>query len=363
MTTAPPLSVVMPVHNCRPFIDESLASLAAQSFGDFELVVGDDGCDDGTSDILREWARRDARIRVLRRERKSGLAASANWVVAMARAPIVAIAHADDLSHPDRLARQIALFDAHPDVAAVGALAHGIDAKGRQVHPPSYWGLTRRSPFAAFAHSSIMMRRASFDLAGGYRPEAEYWEDLDLYWRLLRTGRILVIPEALASYRHSPVSDRSRVAAARVEDSLELAYAAAALHWGGHDVDELLRRARHASAAPDRIRPKIFIARCWTDVWSGQRPRVMRRLLRRGDLHLDFASLAALAFVACATLSPRVAGLIVRGLMHARNISARKALGDRAFVEWRPRREVSEAVPAVAATSAQPADRYVVRQV
>jgi hypothetical protein len=280
----------------------------------------------------------------------------------MARAPIVAIAHADDLSHPDRLARQIALFDAHPDVAAVGALANGIDANGRRVHPPAYWGLTRRSPFAAFAHSSIMMRRASFDLAGGYRSEAEYWEDLDLYWRLLRTGRILVIPEALASYRHSAVSDRSRVAAAKVEDSLELAYGAAARHWRGHDVDELLCRARQASAAPHRIRPKIFIARCWTDVWSGQRPRVMRRLLQRGDLHLDLASLAALTFVACATLSPRGAGLIVRGLMHARNFSARRILGDRPFVEWRPWREDSAAVPAVAATSVHAADLYVVHQ-
>ena len=203
MISAPRLSVVMPVHNGMPFIGESVASIVAQSFGDFELVLGDDGSDDGTSETLTDWARCDPRIRIVRRDRKSGLAASANWVVSMSRAPIVAIAHADDVSHPDRFDRQIALLDAYPDVAAIGTLAQGIDASGRRVHPPSYWGLVPRSPFAPFSHSSIMMRRASFDLAGGYRAEAEYWEDLDLYWRLLRAGRILVIPQALASYRYS----------------------------------------------------------------------------------------------------------------------------------------------------------------
>src|SRR4030095_13748281 len=130
----------MPVSNGMPFIDESVASIVAQSFGDFELVIGDDGSDDGTSQILGDWARRDTRIRVVRRDRKWGLAASANWVISMAKAPIVAIAHADDVSHPDRLGRQIALLDANPDVAAIGALARGIDADGRWVHPPPYWG-------------------------------------------------------------------------------------------------------------------------------------------------------------------------------------------------------------------------------
>ena len=274
----------------------------------------------------------------------------------MAKAPIVAIAHADDVSHPDRLGRQIALLDANPDVAAIGALARGIDADGRRVHPPPYWGLVARSPFAAFTHSSIMMRRASFDLAGGYRAGADYWEDLDLYWRLLRTGRILVIPEALASYRYSAVSDRSRVAAARVEDLLEIMYRAAALHWEGRDVDALMRGIRTSPVAPGRIRPKIFIARCWTEVWSGRRPKVMRRLLQRGDLRLDFTSLATLAFVACATLTPRGAGLIVRSLMHVRNFVARRSLDDRPFVEWRPWPEDRRAAPFVAATSAEPAD-------
>ena len=361
MTAAPRLSVVMPVHNGMPFVDESLASIAAQRLADFELVIGDDGSNDGTSEILKDWARRDLRIRIVRRERKSGLAASANWVVSMARAPIVAIAHADDVYHPDRLGRQLSLLDAHPDVAAIGTLALGIDASGRRVHPPSYWGLISRSPFAAFTHSSIMMRRASFDLAGGYRAEAEYWEDLDLYWRLLRTGRILVIPQALASYRYSAVSDRSRVEAAEVENALEIMYAAAALHWHGRNVDALFR-VGNSAVEPGRIRPKIFIARCWTDIWSGQRPRVLRRLLARGDLRFDLTSLAALAFVGCATLTPRLAGLIVRGLMLARNVVARWAIGNRPYVEWRPWQEGARTAPPVAAKSVEPVDLAAVHQ-
>ena len=58
---APPLSVVMPVRNALPYLDLSVESILAQSFGDFEFVIGDDGSTDGSTERLRDWARRDRR--------------------------------------------------------------------------------------------------------------------------------------------------------------------------------------------------------------------------------------------------------------------------------------------------------------
>src|SRR5438874_12259056 len=98
MGGAPPLTVAMSVHNGMPYVGESIRCILEQTFGDFEFLIGDDGSSDGSSDILAQWARRDNRIRLLRRETKSGLARGANWVISSAWAPLVAIAHADDVS-------------------------------------------------------------------------------------------------------------------------------------------------------------------------------------------------------------------------------------------------------------------------
>lgn len=346
--TVPPISVVMPVHNGMPYVEDSVRSLLAQRFGAFELVIGDDGSSDGTSETLARLARADPRIRLARRENRSGVAGSLNWVVSMARAPLVAIAHADDLCHPDRLGRQVEVLQSRPDAVAVGSLFRGIDPEGRVVQPPHYWPLRLHSPFAPFAHSSTMFRRAAFDRVGGYRPEAEYWEDLDLYWRLLEIGRIFVIPEVLAFYRHSPVSVRSRESDEKVENALELMYRSTAAFARRCDHAPLLRSGA-ASVARGRIHPRIFVARSWAALWSGRRPGTLKRLLRRGDLRCNRTSFVSLAFVLGATLSPRAVRLAVCSWREMRNRLARRALRGGEIVEWFPHAASTNAGAASAA--------------
>lgn len=330
--TVPPLSVVMPVHNGLPFLADSIESILAQSFGDFEFVIGDDGSDDGTSELIAAMAGKDSRIRPARRPAKSGVAASLNWVMSLARAPIAAIAHADDLAHPDRLRRQMEVLRARPDASAAAALSVGLDAGGRIVQPANYWRLTRISPFAPFAHSSLTMRRSAFERAGGYRTGADFWEDLDLYWRLLESGPILVLPEILSSYRHSAVSIRSREAIERVENALDAMYRATALYRNG--------REPPAAAAPGprrKIHPRIFVAQSWTPVWNRQRPGTLRRLLERGDLRFNRTSLVSLAFVTAATLSPTALRFAVQTWTRTLSLIGRWRLRGQEVVEWRTR--------------------------
>jgi len=332
----PPLSVVMPVNNGLPYVEEAISSILGQSFADFEFVIGDDGSTDGTGAALAEWARRDSRIRLLRRERKSGLAGGANWVVAAARAPLVAIAHADDLSHPDRLRRQVELFGEEPDVDLVGTLWNGVDEVGRQVRPADYWRLARRSPFAPFSHSSAMFRRAAFERAGGYRAEAEYWEDLDLYYRLAAAGAVAVIPEALATVRHARVSTRLRNEPGPVEDAVDLMYRATALYRGGGDHSSLLAGTRTRGPG-EKLHPMTFISCGSTLLWSGRSPRVLKRMWRRAGFGWNLASAQTLVWVIWGTLSPRSLRLFLRILLHARNFVARPMLGNRRFFLWHPR--------------------------
>lgn len=332
--SAPAVSVVLPVHNGEPHLAEAVRSVLDQTWGDFELVVCDDGSSDATPAILAALAAEDPRVRLARREAKSGLAAAADWAVREARAPLVAIAHADDLAHPERLACQVALFAAHPDCVLAGSPAAAIDWHGEEAHPVNLWRLAHPSAFAPMAHSSIMFRRAAYDAAGGYRSAADYWEDLDLYWRMARLGRVLVTTRALATYRYSRISSRQRDSALLVERSLETMYRCAdAVEHG--DLPEV------AGVAPERalIHPRVFVACSWTRVWAGERAILLPELLRRGRFRLDRATFESLGFVVWATLSPKSLRGALRLLTRLRNRWARRRLRGAEVVEWRPLRE------------------------
>ena len=334
MSAVPAVSVILPVHNGMPYVEESARSILAQSFADFELVIGDDGSNDGTSDVLRRLAATDERVRIIHRERPSGLAASANWVVSATRAPLIAVAHADDRAYPERLARQVAILAAEPDIDLVGTLWDGMDEEGRKVRPGDHWRLLRRSAFAPFSHSSIMFRRNAFERAGGYRPQAEYWEDLDLYYRIAETGRIAVIPEVLSTVRHARISTRLRHNQIRVENAVDLMFRSTQAHLAGEDHTPLLHA--HLPMSEHKLHPMTFVSCGSTRLWSGRSPRVWSRMRARGLLKFDLATLHALAWVAWGTASPKTLRMFLRSLLHVRNALARPLLNGVAFVEWRP---------------------------
>jgi glycosyltransferase involved in cell wall biosynthesis len=196
------LSVVMPVHNALPFLDESIQSILTQTLSDFEFVILDDASTDGSNERLQEWALRDHRIRLHRTDRQLGLAASANTVVTYSRTPLVARMDADDVAHRDRLKRQCDILTAYADVAAVGTLCKGIDAASREVRPRDRWKLLRSSPRLPFPHGSVMFRRELFDEIGGYDERITCGEDQDLFTRMATRGRVVTLADALYSYRY-----------------------------------------------------------------------------------------------------------------------------------------------------------------
>ncbi len=102
---SPVITVLMPMFNAASHLRESVASVLAQSFRDFELLVVGDGSVDETASLLKEFS--DARIRVLRNDENQGLVASLNRGLSEARGEWIARQDADDISHPMRLARQL----------------------------------------------------------------------------------------------------------------------------------------------------------------------------------------------------------------------------------------------------------------
>ena len=202
------VSVVMPVHNALPHLDAAVRSILGQSHRAIELEIYDDGSTDGSAERLRHWANQDSRIRLHEGERNLGPAHSSNLVVAKASSKIVARMDADDVSHPDRIARQLELLNTSSEVGLVGTLCEIIDATGRKLRDPEPWRVVRTSCFAPFPHGSIMFRRELFDRIGGYRPQCGYWEDQDLVLRVAAQTGILVIPQSLYQHRQSTASTR-----------------------------------------------------------------------------------------------------------------------------------------------------------
>lgn len=214
----PAVSVLMAVHNGAPWVGEAVESTLAQTAGDLELIVIDDGSTDATPELLSTI--RDVRLRV-ERQARVGLTRSLNRALRLASAPLVARMDADDVALPERLERQLAFLDAHPDVGLLGTGCHEISPSGevlRTITPPGDDGairraLIRRNPFV---HSSVMMRREALEAAGGYDEGLPVAQDYDLWVRMSRVTRLANLPEPLVLRRLTP----GRVSSARDTDRL-----------------------------------------------------------------------------------------------------------------------------------------------
>lgn len=210
----PKVTVLMPVHNGAHFLAEAIESILTQTFDDFEFVIVDDGSTDATSEILRLYAERDARIRVLR-EAKVGIVTALNRGLAMASGTYLARMDADDCALPNRLKMQVDLLDASHTVIACGSAVYQMGAKSGLVSMPRTDKQCKL--FLAigncFAHPAVMFRMDAIKLCGlRYSNEYLYAEDYKLWSDMAAYGDFHNLRQPLLLYRvHSAqVGQRKR---------------------------------------------------------------------------------------------------------------------------------------------------------
>lgn len=208
--SSPLISVLLPVYNCSTYVGSAIESILSQTFEHFELIVIDDGSTDDTYAVLAGF--RDPRIRLFRQENQ-GLAATLNRAISLAQAPILARQDQDDLSMPDRLAKQYAYMQSHPDCGLLGTWAQimEVDKLSDRFHrhPADSSELRYHLLFNnPFVHSSVVLRASVLDQVGGYSvdPERQPPEDYELWSRISRVADVANLPEVLLIYRELPAS-------------------------------------------------------------------------------------------------------------------------------------------------------------
>lgn len=193
----------MPVYNGERFIREALDSVFTQSFADFELLVINDGSTDDSAAIVHSYS--DSRLRLMHNEINLGLIATLNKGLDLARGEYIMRMDCDDVSLPDRLARQVAFMDAHPEVGVCGVwyreFGEGVNSITRCA--PDHASIKCGILFnPVVGHASVIMRKSAFVAHNlHYQPGYEHAEDYELWMRALKCFRFANLPELLLLYR------------------------------------------------------------------------------------------------------------------------------------------------------------------
>lgn len=186
----PKVSVLMSVYNCEKTVKESIASIIAQTFQDWEFVICDDGSSDNSYKIVEEIAKEEPRIILIKNDGNRGLSYSLNHCLEVATGTYCARMDGDDLCDLTRFEKQVEFLDNNPEYAFVSTRMTRFDEQGTYQIPepiesysPTKKDFIKGSPFC---HAPVMIRKSAYDAVNGYRdiPETLGVEDYDLWFRL-----------------------------------------------------------------------------------------------------------------------------------------------------------------------------------
>ncbi len=210
----PTVSVLIKSYNHAAYIRQTIDSVLAQSFQDFEIVATDDASTDGTADILRTY--KDPRLKLEVSPVNLGISGAMNATLARACGKYVAILNSDDWALPDRLERQIAYLEANPGVGLVFGLPRMVGERGEPVQGYNDFAAPLRFPNFSrllwlryfFYNSNCLsaptatIRRAAYAAVGQYDRRLTNLQDFDMWIRMLLAGfDIHVLPHEATAVR------------------------------------------------------------------------------------------------------------------------------------------------------------------
>jgi glycosyltransferase involved in cell wall biosynthesis len=215
--SAPKVSIVMAVYNGGPFLPESVQSVLGQIHRDFEFIIIDDGSIDDTWRVLNQFAEGDRRIVLLRNQPNIGVVRSLNRGLNQSTGEIIVRQDADDISHPERIQKQLAFLDSHPEYGLVAAVPQPVNIDGSPLNLAG-WNASSNEDiqiklldYMCLCGPSITFRRSCLKEAGFYFSEGlDASEDYDLCLRLAEVTKLASLDGSLYLYRQHPESASSQ---------------------------------------------------------------------------------------------------------------------------------------------------------
>jgi len=267
--STPQISVVIPAYRAESTIRATLESVLAQGIQDWEALVVDDGSDDGTGEIIRTFAARDPRIRLLMHPDggNRGVSASRNLALSRATGKYVAFLDADDVWRPDALAVCSSTLDQREDVVLTWARARSFGNTERHPGPIRGAGhpgipvdaLTQLVRANVIVTSATLVRRASL-AEQPFAPNLPFQiEDWVLWLDLAKKGPFLFRDEEIAFYRVRPEGATVLATAGHSAIEFELAQAEVLHHWfaGASRSEKRILRGGLAYRACDCLRQSL----------------------------------------------------------------------------------------------------------
>jgi glycosyltransferase involved in cell wall biosynthesis len=224
----PFVSVLMPCYNAERFLQDAINSIINQTFTDFELLIIDDCSCDGSLEIINRFCAADQRIVLIQNSTNSGVVEALNRGIKLTKGQFIARMDADDISHPQRLEKQIDYMIRHPECIVCGTNIRLINETGKRIGMRSYFTENRKIKHnillkSPFAHPSVMIRKqVLIENNLSYSQKYGSAEDYYLWMRLFDLGLFANLDEFLFDYRITSTSIKSRYAKETLFDTIRL---------------------------------------------------------------------------------------------------------------------------------------------
>jgi len=199
----PLVTVAMPFYNCERTLEAAIQSILDQTYGNFELILCNDGSTDGSAEIVASF--HDARIKLITHSDRARLAVRLNECIDNARGYYFARMDADDISYPDRIEKQVRFLEQHSDIDLVGTqmlvFQGGGNPVGKIQGPTQHEELVSRALLGIRVWHATWLGKRSWFQAHRYDPRCALAQDQELLFRAHKVSAYAVIPELLYGNR------------------------------------------------------------------------------------------------------------------------------------------------------------------